>query len=546
MSASASVSVTAPRPRPLVLTILDGFGERAERDANAVRLARTPHLDALAAYPHTRIGTSGPDVGLPVGQMGNSEVGHLNFGAGRIAMMDISRIDVAVAERKLRSNPVLDRLFLLTKHHHKNARLHLFGLLSDGGVHSSLDHLFALIDAAYRDDIPVVVHAFLDGRDTPQKSASGYLARLEAVLEGGKKGVIGTVGGRYYAMDRDKRWDRVHAAYKAIVRGDAPRGETAFDILAGAYQSGKTDEFVVPTRVGDYTGMRGDFMGDFASSDRAWRWVGEETGFAFNFRPDRMRELSAMLTRQSLPPEVDELLTDRGKPIHAFEKHSYATMTEYDVRLALPVAYPKDMVTDSFGELLARAGLTQLRCAETEKYAHVTYFFSGGRELPFDGEDRVLVPSPRDVATYDLKPEMSAAGVTSEVVKAIESGKYDFILVNFANPDMVGHTGMLAPAIQAVEAVDVAVGAIMDALRAVGGALIVTADHGNCEQMKDARGNPHTSHTLNPVPLYYMNEADKAAVLRDGGRICDVAPTMLQILGMPQPEAMTGKSLLAR
>jgi 2,3-bisphosphoglycerate-independent phosphoglycerate mutase len=540
------MSASVTRPRPLVLTILDGFGERAERDANAVRLAKTPHLDALAAYPHTRIGTSGPDVGLPKGQMGNSEVGHLNFGAGRIAMMDITRIDVDVAESTMRANPVIDRAIMLAKHHHNDARLHLFGLVSDGGVHSSMNHLFALIDAAHQDEVPVVVHAFLDGRDTPQKSAGGYLAKLEDVLDGGKKGVIGTVSGRYYAMDRDKRWDRVHLAYKAMVRGEAPTASTAYEALASSYAAGKTDEFVVPVRIGDYKGIKGDFLGDFSAKDNVWQWFGEEAGFAFNFRPDRMRELSAMLTRKNLPPEALALLTDRGKPVHAFDKHSYFTMTEYDTALGLPVAYPKDVVADSFGELLARDGLTQLRCAETEKYAHVTYFFSGGREEPFAGEDRVLVPSPRDVATYDLKPEMSAAGVTGEVVKAIKSGKYDFILVNFANPDMVGHTGMLAPAIHAVEAVDVAVGELMTAVREAGGALLVTADHGNCEQMTDAKGNPHTAHTLNPVPLYYMNDADKGATLRDGGRICDVAPTMLQILGLPQPEAMTGRSLLPR
>jgi 2,3-bisphosphoglycerate-independent phosphoglycerate mutase len=253
-----------------------------------------------------------------------------------------------------------------------------------------------------------------------------------------------------------------------------------------------------------------------------------------------------MLTHRNLPPEVEELLTERGKAIHAFDKYSYATMTEYDKALGLPVAFPKDEVSESFGELLAEAGRKQLRCAETEKYAHVTYFFSGGREEPFPGEDRKLVPSPRDVATYDLKPEMSAAGVTAEVVAAVKSGKYDFILVNFANPDMVGHTGQLDPAIHAVEAVDVAVGAIMDAVREAGGALLVTADHGNCEQMKDAKGNPHTAHTTNPVPLYYFNEADRGASLRPGGRICDVAPTMLEILGLPQPAAMTGRSLLVR
>jgi 2,3-bisphosphoglycerate-independent phosphoglycerate mutase len=534
----------ASRPRPLVLCILDGFGERAERDANAIRLAKTPNLDVLATYPHTLIGTSGPDVGLPKGQMGNSEVGHLNFGAGRIAMMDISRIDNAVADRTLRANPVIDRVFHLAKHHHEG-RLHLFGLVSDGGVHSSFEHLLALIDAAHFDEIPVVVHAFLDGRDTPPKSAANYINRLQHFLEDGKKGVIGTISGRYWAMDRDKRWDRVHKAYTAIVRGDAPRVETPYEAIARGYDKNITDEFIEPVRIGTYTGIKGSFMADFASKKPVWDWYGEENGFAFNFRPDRMRELSAMLTRKNLPPEVDEMLMDRGKRIFAFDKHSYATMTEYDPKLEVPVAFPKEVVPDSFGEVIARAGLSQLRCAETEKYAHVTYFFSGGREQPFDHEDRKLVPSPRDVATYDLKPQMSAAGVTEEVVAAVKSGKYDFILVNFANPDMVGHTGKLDAAIHAVEAVDAGLGVIMSAVREAGGAMLVTADHGNCEQMKDAKGQPHTAHTTNPVPLYYMNDADKSATLRGGGRICDVAPTMLQIMDLPQPEAMTGKSLLA-
>jgi 2,3-bisphosphoglycerate-independent phosphoglycerate mutase len=483
--------------------------------------------------------------------MGNSEVGHLNFGAGRIAMMDISRIDVSVAERTLNANPVIDRTFNLAKHHHpgedrRPGRLHLFGLLSDGGVHSSLGHLFALIEAAHYEDIPVVVHAFLDGRDTPPRSAGKYIDQLEYFLDGGKKGVIGTLSGRYWAMDRDKRWDRVHKAFKAIVRGDAPREDTSYDALAKSYHNGKSDEFVEPVRIGAYTGIKGSLVADFASSKPSWEWFGEETGFAFNFRPDRMRELSAMLTRRNLPPEVAELLMERGKPIFAFDKFSYATMTEYDATLGLPVAFPKEVVVDSFGELVSRAGLRQLRCAETEKYAHVTYFFSGGREQPFEGEDRQLVPSPRDVATYDLKPEMSAAGVASAVVAAIEQGTYDFILVNFANPDMVGHTGKLEAAIQAVEAVDAAVGAIMNAVRAAGGALLVTADHGNCVQMKDEKGQPHTAHTTNPVPLYYFNEADRTVALRPGGRICDVAPTMLELLGLPQPEAMTGRSLILR
>jgi 2,3-bisphosphoglycerate-independent phosphoglycerate mutase len=539
-------SPAMPCPRPLVLAILDGFGERKEREANAVRLARAPAIDALAKeHAHSLIGTSGPDVGLPPGQMGNSEVGHLNFGAGRIALMDIMRIDVAIAENKLRQNPVIDRLFTCTKN--QKCRLHLFGLVSDGGVHSSLQHLFALIDAAHLEEIPVVVHAFLDGRDTKPKSAGDYLQKLEAFLE--KKGVIGTISGRYYAMDRDKRWERVHKAYVAIVRGDAPRAETALDALAASYARGITDEFVEPIRIGDYEGIKGDFMADFAAGEKPkWQWVGEEAGFAFNFRPDRMRELSAMLTGRNLPIEVLSLVTDRGKPMIPFDDGWYATMTEYDAALKLPVAFPKDEIADSFGEVLSRHGRKQLRCAETEKYAHVTYFFSGGREAPFEGEDRKLIPSPRDVATYDQKPEMSAPGVAAEVVSAIKNGTYDFILVNFANPDMVGHTGNLEAAIKAVEVVDDGIGAIVAALREAGGALLLTSDHGNCEQMKDEKGQPHTAHTQNPVPLYYASFAPggREGGLRSGGRICDVAPTMLEILGLPKPDAMTGESLLLK
>ena len=534
----------AHRPRPLVLCILDGFGERPERDANAIRLAKTRTLTEVAArYPHTLIGTSGPDVGLPPGQMGNSEVGHLNFGAGRIAMMDISRIDVAIAERKLSSNPVIHQALAIAKD--RKCRLHLFGLVSDGGVHSSMEHLHALVQAAYNEDVRVVVHAFLDGRDTPPKSAWRYLEPLLYHLDG--KGVIGTISGRYWAMDRDKRWDRVQKAYTAIVRGDAPSAATAHEALSMAYDAGKTDEFVDPIRIGDYEGIVGSFAADFAAKENpVWQWIGEEVGLGFNFRPDRMREISAMLTHRNLPPEVAPMLTDRGKAVYAFDEWSYACMTEYDAALKLPVAFAKENVVDSFPEIISRAGMTQLRCAETEKYAHVTYFFSGGREQPFPGEERKLVPSPRDVPTYDKKPQMSAPEVAAEVERAIRSGKFDFILVNFANPDMVGHTGNLEAAIAAVESVDAGLGALSAAVRDVGGALIITADHGNCEQMKDAQGHPHTAHTTNPVPLYYVNDADSGIVLRPGGRICDVAPTLLELLGLPKPEVMTGTSLRVR
>lgn len=531
------------RPKPVVLCILDGFGEREAKEANAIKMAKTPHLDAIAsAYPKTLIGTSGPDVGLPEGQMGNSEVGHLNVGAGRIALMDITRIDNAVAEGTLDQNPVIAQAIATAKD--RGCRLHLFGLVSDGGVHSSLEHLLALIEAAASHDVPVVVHAFLDGRDTPPKSAWPYLERVLAALEGGR-GIIGTMSGRYYAMDRDKRWERVFKAYSAIVRGEAPRAATAHEALMEAYASGTTDEFVPPIRIGDYEGMKGDFVCDFASKTPEWQWVGEEVGFSFNFRPDRMRELSAMFGRRNLPDEAAALLVDRGKPVFAFDEWSYSCMTEYDAKLGYPVAFTKEEVRDSFGEIIARAGMRQLRCAETEKYAHVTYFFSGGREAPFDGESRILVPSPRDVATYDKKPEMSAREVTRELCKALDEGDIDFALVNYANPDMIGHTGVLEAAIAAVETVDEGLGEIWKRVKAHGGALFVTADHGNCEMMRDEQGNPHTAHTLNPVPLYYVNDADQGAELRQGGRLCDIAPTMLHVMGLDVPAVMTGQSLIS-
>lgn len=513
------MSAPTKRPRPLVLMILDGFGERDETDANAVRLAKTPRYDELlAAYPHGLIGTSGPDVGLPPGQMGNSEVGHLNFGAGRIAMMDISRIDNAVHDGTLGNNPVLAEA--MEKAKAAGGRLHLLGLVSDGGVHSMNTHLYALVDAAHARGVPVVVHAFLDGRDVQPGTAPGYLAALEEKLAG--KGVIGTVSGRYWAMDRDNRWERVEKAYKAIVHADAPKKEGAVAGTKESIANGKTDEFVEPFVVGAYAGV-----------DRE-----KDAAIHFNFRPDRAREL----TRALASDDFTFFAREGGKPLRV-----YACMTTYDAKLGLPIAFPKETYPDIFPEVIARAGLTQFRCAETEKYAHVTYFFNGGREEPFAGEERQMVPSPKEVPTYDHKPEMSAAGVADAVVKAIEAGSFDFVLVNFANPDMVGHTGVLPAAIAAVEAVDAGIGRIADAVRAKGGALIITADHGNCELMKDpATGEPHTAHTTNPVPLVYVNDADKGAKVRAGGRICDVAPTMLELLGLPTPKAMTGTPLLSR
>jgi 2,3-bisphosphoglycerate-independent phosphoglycerate mutase len=514
-----------PRQRPVLLMILDGFGERAEKDDNAIRLATTPTLDALhSRYPCTTIGTSGPDVGLPPGQMGNSEVGHLNFGAGRIAMMDISRIDNAVHDGTLANNPVLVGVMRAAKE--TGGRLHLLGLTSDGGVHSSLDHLLAVIDAADAEGVGVVVHAFLDGRDVQPGTAPAYLARVEAHLSRktrrtSHRGCIGTVSGRYWAMDRDNRWERVARAYDAIVVACAPRFASAEAGVTASLEKGTTDEFVEPFVVGDYAGVD----------------VTKDAALHTNFRPDRAREL----TRALATADFTAFPRSASPPFHA-----YACMTTYDTTLELPVAFTKEAFADTFPEVISRAGLRQFRCAETEKYAHVTYFFNGGVETPFVGEDRKMIPSPRDVATYDQKPEMSAQAVADAVVDAVASEKYDFILVNFANPDMVGHTGLLPAAIRAVEEVDTCIGRVADAVRAKGGCLLVTADHGNCELMRDpATGKPHTAHTTNRVPLLYVSERDRnEKALIPNGRICDVAPTMLELLGLPQPAAMTGHSLL--
>jgi len=518
----ASPASPAKPPRPIVLMILDGFGERAERADNAIAVAKKPALDALTArYPHGVISTSGRDVGLPDGQMGNSEVGHLNFGAGRIAQMDISRIDVEVADHALGTNEVLRAIIAQAKA--GGGRLHLLGLCSDGGVHSTLTHLFALIDLAHEQGVKVVIHTFLDGRDVQPGTAPGYIAQVEKHLQGGSKGVIGVVSGRYWAMDRDNRWDRVERAYKAIAHADAPRAKSAKEGVEASYTNGKTDEFVEPFVVGDYAGIA----------------VGKDAALHFNFRPDRARELT-----RALALEPFDGFARKEKPPLASR---YACMTTYDKSFGLPIAFPKPTYADIFPEIIARRGLTQFRCAETEKYAHVTYFFNGGREEPFAGEERMMVPSPKEVATYDLKPQMSAAAVGDAVVKAIESDKFDFVLVNFANPDMVGHTGVMSAAVSAVETVDAALGKVVDAARAKGGAVFITADHGNCELMKDpATGQPHTAHTTNPVPLVYVNDADRDAKLLTGGRICDVAPTMLELLGIPKPDVMSGHSLLAR
>lgn len=506
-------------PRPLVLLILDGFGFRAEKADNAIALAKTPELDALfAAYPHTTIGTSGEDVGLPPGQMGNSEVGHLNFGAGRIAMMDVSRIDMAVHDQSFGKNPAIAGAFAHAKK--TGGRLHLLGLVSDGGVHSMNTHLYALVDAAHGAGVEVIVHAFLDGRDVQPGTAPGFLEELEQRLAG--KGRIGSVAGRFWAMDRDNRWERVEKAYRAIVLGTAgaPVQKGAVAGTCASIDAGKTDEFVEPFAIEGYEGVA----------------VGKDAALFFNFRPDRAREITRALA-------VDGF-DGFARPAPPFAG-AYTCMTTYDASFGLPIAFGKEHHPDIYPEILARAGKTQFRCAETEKYAHVTFFFNGGREEPFVGETRKLVPSPKEVATYDLKPEMSLPAVSLATAEAIRSASYDFVLVNFANPDMVGHTGNLDAAIKAIEAVDVAVGEVARATREVGGALFVTADHGNAELMRDpVTGRPHTSHTTFRVPFLYMDDAHKSARLRADGRICDVAPTLLALGGLQKPAAMTGTSLL--
>ncbi len=504
--------------KTVVLVILDGYGERAESSNNAVKLAHKPILDELwNDYPHGFIATSGPDVGLPPGQMGNSEVGHFNFGAGRVAMMELSRVDNAIADGTLKTNPVIAQV---TEYARKSGgRLHLMGLVSNGGVHSSIAHLLALIDIARTAGVEVVVHAFLDGRDTQPGTAIEFIKTLEESLRGA--GTIGTVSGRYWAMDRDNRWERIEKAFRAIARGDAPRYPTADAGIEASYAIGKTDEFVEPFVVGNYAGVAPD---------------AHDSALHFNFRPDRARELTRALAL------ADFHQFERGTlPIYG----EFASMALFDASFHLPIAFEKTRYENIFPEVLAAAGLRQFRCAETEKYAHVTYFFNGGIEKAFAGEDRKMIPSPKDVSTYDKKPEMSAFAVADIVAEAIRNNVYAFVLVNFANCDMVGHTGVLPAAISAVEAVDVAVGRVVAAAREVGAATIITADHGNCELMRDPKsGEPHTSHTTDPVPLYYVNDRDTRAQIRAGGRISDVAPTMLMLLGLPIPEEMTGVSLL--
>ncbi len=501
--------------RPVMLVVLDGWGWREETSDNAVRQARTPSFDRLwAECPHALLRTSGHDVGLPDGQMGNSEVGHLNIGAGRVVKQTLQRITDAIADHAIDTSPALAAL--IGRLRETGGTCHLMGLVSPGGVHSHQDHGAALAHLLAKAGIPTVVHAFTDGRDTPPRSAGDDIKRLTAALPASVR--IATVCGRYYAMDRDKRWERVGRAYGAIVAADAPKFADAGAVIAKSYANDKNDEFVEPAVVGDYVGMKdGDGV------------------LCFNFRADRVREILLAL----LDPKFAGFARPRTVKIA-----TAVGMTPYSDELNgfMQAIFPPDDLTQVLGEIVAAAGRAQLRMAETEKYPHVTYFLNGGREEQYAGEDRIMVPSPK-VATYDLQPEMSAPELTDKAVEAINSGKYDLIVLNYANPDMVGHTGSLPAAIKAVETVDTGLGRIAEAIRKAGGALLVTADHGNCELMRDpVTGGPHTSHTTGPVPVLVMGGGD--ATLRDG-RLADLAPTLLALMGLPQPQEMTGGSLLA-
>jgi 2,3-bisphosphoglycerate-independent phosphoglycerate mutase len=511
------MAAAANRPRPVVLCILDGWGERGEAPDNAMARARLPVWHRLIArWPHSRLNASEHYVGLPDGQMGNSEVGHTNLGAGRLVMQDLPRIDAAIASGELARMPALAAFTQRLRANDGTA--HVLGLLSPGGVHSHQHQIAAICRILVQAGVNVALHAFLDGRDTPPQSARGYVEEFARATAGLDHLQIATVSGRYYAMDRDKRWDRVELAYRAIVDGAGENAEDAAAAIEAAYARGETDEFVHPTAIGGYPGMHdGDGL------------------LIANFRADRVREIAAAL----LDPDFAGFARPR-RPAFA----AALGLVEYSAELNrfLATLFPPEDLSDTFGEVIAKAGLAQLRIAETEKYAHVTFFFNGGRETAFPGEERVLVPSPK-VATYDLRPEMSAPEVTDNVVEAIQSGRFDVIVLNYANADMVGHTGRLDAAVKAVETIDACLGRVADAVEKAGGTLVVTADHGNAEMMRDPEtGAPHTAHTLNPVPFVVVNPPRPLALA--DGRLADVAPTLLDLLGLARPSVMTGHSLI--
>ena len=509
--------------RPTVLMILDGYGLNEKTEGNAVAQAKTPVMDGLMAeYPFVKGYASGLAVGLPDGQMGNSEVGHLNMGAGRIVYQELTRITKEIEDGDFFKNEAL--LAAMANVKEKNSDLHLYGLLSDGGVHSHITHLYGLLELAKREGIKnVYVHCFLDGRDTAPTSGKGFIEALEAKMAEIGVGKIASISGRYYAMDRDNRWDRVEKAYNVLTKGEGEQAADAVEAMAASYAKNITDEFFVRTAITEN------------GTPRATIKDGDSVIF-FNFRPDRAREI----TRTFCMDEFDGF--DRG----ARKQVTYVCFTEYDVTIPNKmIAFKKVELKNTFGEYLAANGKTQARIAETEKYAHVTFFFNGGVEEPNKGEDRILVNSPK-VATYDLQPEMSAPEVCDRLCEAIRSEKYDVIIINFANPDMVGHTGILQAAIKAVETVDACVGKAVEALKEVNGQMFICADHGNAEQLVDYEtGAPFTAHTTNPVPFILVN-ADPVYKLREHGCLADIIPTMIELMGMEQPAEMTGKSLLVK
>jgi 2,3-bisphosphoglycerate-independent phosphoglycerate mutase len=511
--------ISRSRPDPLVLCILDGWGERSKADDNAIAMAHTPVWHRLLArWPHAHLQASEHYVGLPDGQMGNSEVGHTNLGAGRLVLQDLPRIDAAISAGQLAAMPALRNFVGKLKESRGTA--HLMGLLSPGGVHSHQHQIAAFARILAEAGLPVAIHAFLDGRDTPPKSAAIYLQEFQREVASLERLRIATVCGRYFAMDRDKRWDRVEKAYRVIVEGLGGRVEGPVEGIEAAYRRGETDEFVRPIAISDYRGMK------------------DGDGLAIgNFRADRVREITTAL----LDPDFAGF--GRARRV---EFAAALGLVQYSAELNrfLSVLFPPEDLSDTFGEVVSNAGLTQLRIAETEKYAHVTFFFNGGREMVFPGEERILVPSPK-VATYDQQPEMSAPEVTDKVVEAIAAHRFDVIVLNYANTDMVGHTGRLDAAVNAVETVDTCLGRLSDAVERAGGTLVITADHGNAEMMRDPEtGEPHTAHTLNPVPFIVVNPPAAVRHL-DGGRLSDVAPTLLDLLRLPKPSAMTGHSLIA-
>ncbi|HBB30387.1 MAG TPA: 2,3-bisphosphoglycerate-independent phosphoglycerate mutase [Cyanobacteria bacterium UBA8803] len=507
---------------PVVLVILDGWGYRKAHEGNAIAVAQTPVMDSLwVAYPSTTIRTSGKDVGLPDGQMGNSEVGHLNIGAGRVVPQELVRISDAVEDGSLHENIAL--LKACQEVNSRGGKLHLVGLCSEGGVHSHLDHLFGLLDFAKSQGISdVCIHAITDGRDTKPIEGVNAIQKIQDYIDQIGFGRIVTLSGRYYSMDRDRRWDRVEKAYNIMTQDGAGDGRSAVEVLKASYEAEITDEFAIPTRLAPGAVVAGDGI------------------IFFNFRPDRARQL----TQAFVDPEFNSFAREQIQPL------TFVTFTQYDPNFSVLVAFEPQNLNNILGEVLSQKGLRQFRTAETEKYAHVTYFFNGGLELPFEGEDRELIPSPM-VATYDRAPTMSAVAVTDVAIAAIEKGIYSLIVINYANPDMVGHTGQMAACVQAIETVDRCLGRLVESINRSGGTAIITADHGNAEYMLDENGKPWTAHTTNPVP-FILVEGEKLkipghgteVVLRSDGRLADIAPTILDILKLPQPPEMTGRSMI--